>query len=74
MHEEEKFKEAEYFLTQMINEKGNTEAFKFNLSAFLTAARSVLLGTVLTSLSWGRGGGCSSVISVSHIMDYAVSP
>ena len=42
MHEQTKFMEAEYFLAQMINEKGNLNPFKYNLSAFLSAARSVL--------------------------------
>ncbi len=42
MHEEEKIKEAEYFCKQMLDTQEDSEAFKYNLSAFLSAARSVL--------------------------------
>jgi hypothetical protein len=37
-----KIKEAEYFLARMKEEQENREHFVFNLSAFLSAARSVL--------------------------------
>lgn len=37
-----KIKEAGYFLARMKDEKDNRENFEFNLSAFLSAARSVL--------------------------------
>jgi len=42
MHELEKIKEAEYFYNQMLKTEEDSEAFKYNLSAFLSAARSVL--------------------------------
>ena len=42
MHEQEKINEAKYFLTQMIAYTNARIAFNYNLSAFLSAARSVL--------------------------------
>jgi len=42
MNKKAKIKEAEYFLAQMKAEQDNRENFEFNLSAFLSAARSVL--------------------------------
>lgn len=42
MREQEEIKEAEYFLSRMRHEKDRPEYFCYNLSAFLTAARSVL--------------------------------
>ena len=42
MHERDKLDEAKYFLSQVIDSRDNPTIFKFNLSAFLTAARSVL--------------------------------
>ncbi len=42
MHEIEKIKEAEYFYNQMLKTEENSNVFKYNLSAFLAAARSVL--------------------------------
>jgi len=42
MREIEKIREAEYFYTQMSKTEEDSEAFKYNLSAFLSAARSVL--------------------------------
>lgn len=42
MNETKKIAEAEYFLAQMQKEENNRDAFTFNLSAFLSAARSVL--------------------------------
>lgn len=42
MHESDKLAEAGYFLKRMREEQENSEAFRFNLSAFLSAARSVL--------------------------------
>ena len=41
MHEEDKLQEAAYFLAQMGSLLREPEAFRFNLSAFLSAARSV---------------------------------
>lgn len=41
MYEREKIKEAEYFLGRMIEVQGDHEAFKNNLSAFLSASRSI---------------------------------
>lgn len=42
MYETDKIKEAEYFYKQILNTQEDSEAFKYNLSAFLSAARSVL--------------------------------
>jgi hypothetical protein len=42
MYEGEKLDEAEYFLHQMDSNKEDHRAFKYNLSAFLSASRSVL--------------------------------
>ena len=42
MHEIQKIQEAKYFYGQMENAGDNTDIFKYNLSAFLAAARSVL--------------------------------
>ena len=43
MHEKEKLGEAQYFYSRMIEEEKNRDDFRFNLSAFLSSARSVLL-------------------------------
>ena len=43
MHEQEKIKEAEYFFGRMAAEAEQRDNFKYELSAFLSAARSVLL-------------------------------
>jgi PEP-CTERM motif len=42
MNELEKIREAEYFLGRMTEKRENRDAFRFNLSAFLSASRSVL--------------------------------
>jgi hypothetical protein len=42
MHEAKKLKEAEYFLSQMEQTIDDFEKYYFNLSAFLSSARSVL--------------------------------
>lgn len=42
MHEREKIEEAKYFYFRMMDEYENREHFRHNLSAFLSAARSVL--------------------------------
>jgi len=42
MSKRTKIKEAEHFLSKMKTEQDNRENFEFNLSAFLSAARSVL--------------------------------
>lgn len=42
MHEDAKFVEAQYFYSRMLQEIDNREHFDFNLSAFLSASRSVL--------------------------------
>jgi hypothetical protein len=41
MHEKDKLEEAKYFFSKMQNEKENPAAFKHNLSAGLSSARSV---------------------------------
>lgn len=42
MHEQEKMDEARYFYGQIQQHLDDRDAFKYNLSAFLSAARSVL--------------------------------
>ena len=42
MHERKKFREAEYCYSKMIEGQGHRENFTYNLSAFLSSARSVL--------------------------------
>lgn len=42
MQEQDKITEAEYFLKKIIEENANPQAFTYNLSAFLSAARCVL--------------------------------
>lgn len=42
MNEDRKLAEAQYFYSHMLKEEENREHFIFNLSAFLSAARSVL--------------------------------
>lgn len=46
MHEEKKIKEAKYFYSRMIEEQRNRDNFTYNLSAFLSSARSVLQYTL----------------------------
>jgi len=42
MHELEKIEEAKYFYSQMSVASDNRDRFKYNLSAFLASARSIL--------------------------------
>ncbi len=42
MHERKKIREAKYFYSKMIEEQINRDNFTYNLSAFLSCARSVL--------------------------------
>jgi hypothetical protein len=42
MHESEKISEARYFHSRMLSSVRDRDGFRFNLSAFLSAARSVL--------------------------------
>ncbi len=42
VHEATKIREAEYFLGQMLCTQNQLQHFTYNLSAFLSAARSVL--------------------------------
>ena len=42
MHEGDKLDEARYFLSKMTTSVNDTRAFRFELSAFLSSARSVL--------------------------------
>jgi len=46
MHEQSKIREAKYFLNQMAAVVNDRDAFNFNLSAFLAAARSSLQYTL----------------------------
>ncbi len=55
MNEENKLREAQYFLSQMQAELKEPESFTFNLSAFLSAARSVAQ-YALNEASGKRGG------------------
>jgi hypothetical protein len=43
MYERKKFKEAKHFYSKMIEEQEHREIFEYNLSAFLSSARSILL-------------------------------
>jgi hypothetical protein len=58
MNEEHKLSEARYFYDRMLSETDNREAFRNDLSAFISAARSVLqyareeAKTKLNGLSW----------------------
>jgi hypothetical protein len=54
-HEKKKLAEAKYFYSQMHQEINDREKFTFNLSAFLSAARSVLL-YVLEEAKTKKGG------------------
>ncbi|PYX33185.1 MAG: hypothetical protein DMG77_00765 [Acidobacteria bacterium] len=42
MHEAEKLEEAEFFLKQMASAGNDDKAYTYNLSAFISAARSIL--------------------------------
>ncbi len=42
MHEKRKLQEAKYFYSKMVDEQAHKEIFTYNLSAFLSSARSVL--------------------------------
>lgn len=42
MNEKEKLSEAKYFLRNMIETESSRELFRYNLSAFLSASRSIL--------------------------------
>jgi len=42
MRESEKINEAQYFYSQMLKEASGRDSFKYNLSAFISAGRSVL--------------------------------
>lgn len=42
MYEQQKLEEASYFYTQMLVNVGDFDVFKYNLSAFMSSARSVL--------------------------------
>src|SRR3989442_14185231 len=55
MNEQAKLREAEYFLERMRAELSEPEHFKFNLSAFLSAGRSVAQ-YALNEASGKRGG------------------
>ena len=43
MYERKKFKEVEHFYSKMIEEQEHRENFEYNLSAFLSSTRSILL-------------------------------
>jgi len=42
MNEKEKLEEARYFYAEMVKQQEDRKVFKYNLSAFLSAARSVM--------------------------------
>ena len=56
MHEIKKFREAEYFYSKMIEEQEHRENFTYNLSAFLSSARSVLQYTLKEAKTKSGGG------------------
>ncbi len=55
MHEDSKLKEAHYFCSQMLAKLDDRQEFLFNLSAFLSAARSVLQYALKEAKSKDRG-------------------
>jgi len=65
MHESEKIEEAQYFYDQMKRSDSDLKTFKFNLSAFLSAARSALQFALEESKS-KAGGQAWFDSSVSH--------
>ena len=52
-----KLQEAKYFFKRMVEEVSNREPFKYNLSAFLSAAQSVtfVMQTEFSSISSFKG-------------------
>lgn len=69
MHEKEKLKEAQYFLSQLRLTLDNPEDFKYTLSAFLSAARCVLQyahdeakGNVAATQWYNSKVSCSQII------------
>jgi len=55
MHEKKKLKEAKYFYSKMIEEQKNKDNFTYNLSAFLSSARSFLQYALEEARSKTRG-------------------
>ncbi len=57
MHERKKLRETQYFYSKMIEEQeqGHKEYFKYNLSAFLSSARSVLQYALEETKSKSKG-------------------
>lgn len=55
MHEKAKLAEAGYFHSHMINELDNSEHFTYELSAFITPARSVLQYALEEAKSQAKG-------------------
>jgi hypothetical protein len=70
MHEKEKLKEAQFFLDRMKENVDNTEDFKFNLSAFLSASRSVLYYALEEVKNTSHQNWHDSKISGSTIFKY----
>lgn len=66
MNESYKLSEAEYFYSQMLSVQQVPEHFNFNLSAFLTAARSVLQYTFEEAKSKNGGKKWYDVATVAH--------
>lgn len=71
MHEHDKLQEASYFLKRIQEERMHREYFVFNLSAFLSAARSVLQYALEEAKT--KPGGQSwydNLISNSSVLKY----
>jgi hypothetical protein len=70
-HERKKIDEATYFYSQMLQELNNRETFNFNLSAFLSAARSVLqYGLKEAKTKKGGQRWCETRIAGSRVLSF----
>ena len=71
MHEKKKLEEAKYFYSKMIEEQRHRENFTYNLSAFLSSARSVLLYALdETKTKSGGQQWYDNCISASNILGF----
>lgn len=71
MYERKKLMEAKYFYSKMVEEQGNRDNFTYNLSAFLSSARSVLQ-YALNEAKTKQGGQqwYDNIISVSPVLKF----
>ncbi|APB70965.1 hypothetical protein PPYC1_11590 [Paenibacillus polymyxa] len=70
--QEQKLKEAEYFYSLMVDsfEKELYDPFTYNMSAFLSAARSILQYTHDRAVKNNRGGDYNKLIAQKPILKY----